>query len=186
MNKLRSLLALGVVGGAIALWIGWPEPRAERPRSQSPLSTVIELVLWEIDGQQISNDSTLEFNRLSHFQCTGTFKTDPKDWSNVADTGIRRRLKPYTKPFLKLACCSAAADGDGVAISHRRYLNHVRTNQPEIDFKGKGQSPPVPGEYELQLAVNVEPAAAKYDDRIPSEWFVIARCTAQVHETKTQ
>jgi hypothetical protein len=39
---------------------------------------------------------------------------------------------------------------------------------------------PVPGEYELQLAIGVEPPQSRLYGGLPYEWHVISRCDAVV------
>jgi hypothetical protein len=181
MSKLQILVVgLGLAAGVAGCLLLWPESRVVRPTTVTPLSNVVELLEWRIDDAVVAADTVVQITFRENRQCSGSFKTDPKKWSNVAKTYKLPGTKGYTKPFLHVESRLVRADGENVAIASTRPLLHSHSDQNVIKFKGPSGFTAVPGEYELQLAIGVEPAESKIDAKLPYEWHVIARCDAEV------
>ena len=178
----RWRMTIGILAAAaVGAWLLWPAPRARRPARPAEISSVVELQEWKIDDVAITGETTVRLTARSNFQCAGRFNTDAKAWSNVAFTQPRPNpAKGYTKPFLHVEYRFVEADGDGVKVAARGPLNHSRSNRGECNFKGPTRPPLVPGEYELQLVVGVEPAEAPFYDGLPYTYHVLARCPADI------
>jgi hypothetical protein len=146
----------------------------------TPLSTVVDLREWRINDEVPGNTITRPLRCGTEFKIAGKLRTDPKQWSNVAATFKRPPKTGYTKPFLHLAYRFAAADGEGVRLVFSWPLNHSRSNKGEIGFHEDAPPPRIPGTYELQLVVGIEPAEGPNWGGLPYEYHVIARTVVQV------